>query len=149
MKRSYDYQRVRTHRPYTITSLAKLFEVNPATVRRWIKHDGLKVAIISEERPIVMQGRLVKVWMKTWQSARKQPCAPNEMYCVRCKAPRQIATESFHIVQRNEANLTVKGNCIACNAKLQRFGSVTNRGALEDAFGQKSSRHASGMTRTY
>ena len=134
MKRSYDYQRVRSHRPYTIATLAALYDVDPATVRRWIKHGGLDVAIICKKRPIVLQGSLVKAWMKARKTAKKQPCAPNEMYCVRCKAPRQIAPESFHIVQRDAANLTAKGECVTCGAKLRRFGSVANRAALEAAF---------------
>ena len=138
MKRSYDYQRVQSHRPYTIKTLASRFEVDPATVRRWIKHGGLDVAIICKKRPIVLQGSLVKAWMKARKTAKKQPCAPNELYCVRCKAPRQIATESFHILQRDAANLTAKGECVTCGAKLRRFGSMANRAKLEAAFGQNA-----------
>ena len=137
MKRSYDYQRVRSHRPYTIATLAALMDVDQATVRRWINRNGLKVAVVSEKRPIILQGSKVKAWMKARQTAQRQPCAPNEMYCVRCKSPRQIAPESFHIVQRNAAKLTVKGNCVTCGLGLHRFGSVTNRAKLEAQFGPK------------
>ena len=138
MKRSYDYQRVRSHRPYTITTLAKLMEVNPATVRRWIKLNGLDVAIVSETGRTILQGAKIKAWMKARQIAKKQPCAPNEMYCVRCKAPRQITPESLHIVQQNAVKLTVNGHCVTCGLSLQRFGSSANRANLEAQFGPKT-----------
>ena len=137
MKRSYDYQRVRSHRPYTIPKLAELLGVSEATVRRWIRLNGLDGAIIDHKRPTLLQGAKVKAWLKARQKAKRQPCAPNEMYCMRCKTPRQIRPESFHIVQRNEVNLTVKGECVKCGSKLQRFGSVADRAALEAAFGRK------------
>jgi len=137
VKRSYDYQRVRSHRPYTIATLATLMDVSQATVRRWIRLHGLDVAIVTHTRPIILQGSKVKAWMKARQIAKKQPCASNEIYCVGCKNPRQIAPESFHIVQRNAAKLTVKGNCITCGLGLHRFGSVAYRANLEAQFGPK------------
>ena len=148
MKRSYDYQRVRSHRPYTIASLAELFDVDQATVRRWIKRDGLDVAIISTARPIVVQGRLVKAWMKACQSAKKQPCAPNQMYCVRCKTPRHIRPESFEIVLRNTSKLTAQGDCEACGLTLRRFGTRANRAALEAAFAPNPDQRPSGAPHT-
>ena len=137
MSLSKDYQRVRSHRPYTIVTLAELLEVNPATVRRWIKLHGLDVAITDKRRPVILSGAKVKDWMKVRQAANRQPCAPNEMYCVRCKAPRRINVETFHVIQRNASKLTVKGDCEACGLTLQRFGSVANRAALEAVFGRK------------
>ena len=112
-------------------------QVNPATVRRWIRLYGLDAAIVTQSLPIILQGSKVKAWMKARQIAKKQPCASNEIYCVGCKNPRQIAPESFHIVQRNAAKLTLKGNCVTCGLVLHRFGSVANRATLEAQFGPK------------
>lgn len=134
MKRAYDFQQVRKNRPYTVQSLAKQLDVNDRTVRRWIKYDGLDAAIIDHDRPIILQGAKVKEWGKARQKALKQPCAENEIYCVRCKVPRQINPDSFHIIQRSQTNLTVKGDCKTCGLTLHRFGSVANRAALEGQF---------------
>ncbi len=134
MSLSKDYQRVRSHRPYTIVTLAELLEVNPATIRRWIKLHGLDMAITNTRRPIILNGAKIKDWMKARQVAKRQPCAPNEMYCVRCKSPRQIMVETFQIIQRNASKLSVKGECEVCGLTLQRFGSVANRAALEAVF---------------
>ena len=137
MNRSYDFQRVRSHRPYTITSLAVLFDINPATVRRWIKRDGLNVAIVDESRPIILQGSKVKVWGKALQQAKKRPCASGEMYCVRCKKPSRVNPDSVQIIQHNQSKLTVKGECKGCGMTLHRFGSIRNRASLEAQFGPK------------
>gem|GEM_PF-1771924 len=138
MKRSYNYQRIRSHRPYTITSLAELFEINPATVRRWIKKDGLDTAVTSWERPIILSGAMIKGWMKARQRAKRQPCAANEVYCVGCKLPRRIHFETLQIIQHKAKTLTVRGGCIECGLTIQRFGSVANRPALEAAFRSNS-----------
>lgn len=137
MSLSKDYQRVRSNRPYTIVTLAELLEVNPATIRRWIKLHGLDSAITDTRRPIILNGAKIKDWMKARQADKRQPCAPNEMYCVRCKAPRRIKAETFHIFQRKASKLAAKGECEACGLTLQRFGSVANRAALEAVFGPK------------
>ncbi|WP_427451998.1 hypothetical protein [Litorimonas sp. WD9-15] len=139
MSLSKDYQRVRSHRPYTIVTLAELLEVNPATIRRWINLHGLDVAITNTRRPIILNGAKIKDWMKARQVAKRKPCGPNEMYCVRCKVPRQIKGDTFHIIQRNASKLTVKGDCKTCGLTLQRFGSVANRAALEAVFCPKRS----------
>lgn len=137
MKRSYDFHRVRSHRPYTIATLAALLGVDKRTVRRWIEHDGLDVAIVDHSRPIILQGSKVKAWGIARQKAKRRPCGFGEMYCVRCKAPRRINPDSFQIVQHNQSKLTVKGDCQTCSLTLRRFGSPSNRAALEAEFGPK------------
>lgn len=136
MKRSYNFQLVRSHRPYTIASLAKLLGVSPATVRRWIKVNGLDVAIVSETGPIILKGDKVKAWGKARQQARRQPCKPDEIYCVRCKSPQRIKPETFHTVQHNTVNLTAKGDCVTCGLRMGQFGSVANLSSLEVRFGK-------------
>ena len=148
MKRSFNYQRVRSHRPYTIAKLAALYDVDPATVRRWIKRNGLDVAIVCKQRPVILQGKLVKAWMKARQTAKKQPCAPDQMYCVRCKEPRHIRSDNSLIVQLRGPKLTAQGDCDACGLTLRRFGTTANRAALEAAFRPKSGGQASGDAHT-
>lgn len=137
MKRSYDFHRVRSHRPYTIATLAALLGAGERTVRRWIERDGLAVAIVDHSRPIILLGSKVKAWGLARKKAKRQPCGFGEMYCVRCKTPRRIDPDSFHIILRNQTKLTVKGDCETCGLTLHRFGSPSNRAALEAEFGPK------------
>ena len=93
MQRKYDYRLIKSHRPYTLISLAKLLDVHPATIRAWIKNDGLSCAVVADTRPMILSGAKVKAWMEIRQKAKKRPCASNEM-CIasnaktRAKSPK-------------------------------------------------------------
>lgn len=137
MARSYDWQRIRTHRPYTLETFAALFDVHPATVRRWIKFYGLDVAIVSDQRPLILNGKLARDWMRDWTASRKQPCGPDEVYCVACKAPRKTVPGTVYIVAPKPPKITLKGDCDTCGRTLNRFDTEANRAALEAQFGLK------------
>ena len=137
MSRSYDWQRVRSHRPYTVESLAALYGVNVATVRRWIRSHGLDIAVVATDRPMILSGRLTRDWMRKREDGRKQPCGRGEVYCVACKAPRRLKDETAHIVLHKPPKMTVEGDCDACGLTLRRFANMAERGDLEASFGLK------------
>lgn len=137
MARSYDWQRIRTHRPYTLETFAALFGVHAATVRRWIRRDGLDAAIVSTQRPLIINGKLAREWMKAEAANRKQPCGPNEIYCVACKSPRTTVSGTVRIVTTKPPKIILQGDCGVCDRPLQRFDTEANRGALEARFGLK------------
>jgi hypothetical protein len=138
MPRSYDWQRIRTHRPYTLETFAALFAVHSATVRRWIKVHGLDAAIVSDQRPLILNGKLARDWMRDWTASRKQPCGPDEIFCVACKAPRRAIPGTLHIVSHKPPKITLQGDCHACGRTLRRFDTESNRAALEAQFGLES-----------
>ncbi len=138
MARSYDWQLIRTHRPYTLETFAALFDVHPATVRRWIKCNGLDVAIVSDQRPLILSGRQARDWMRKWGASRKQPCGPGEIYCVACKAPRTPLSGTVYIVTPKPPKIILQGECSTCGRTLRRFDTEPNRPALEADFDLKS-----------
>jgi len=121
MQRKYDYRLIKSHRPYTLITLAKLLDVHPATIRAWIKNNGLSCAVVADTRPMILSGVKVKAWMEKRHKAKKRPCASNEMYCVKCKEPRQIAKGSFRIKSGNAQKITVMGDCADCGMTLRNF----------------------------
>lgn len=135
MSRSYDWQRVRSHRPYTVESLAALYGINVATVRRWIRRDGLDIAIVARERPLILSGKLTREWMRKREDDRKQPCGPSEVYCVACKQPRCLRDGTAHVILHKHPKMTVEGECNSCGLTLRRFANVAERAILEANFG--------------
>ena len=135
MARSYDWQRIRTHRPYTLKSLGDLYGVHPATVRRWIKVEGLSVAIVGTGKPVILNGKSARDWMRKREAARKQPCGPDEVYCVACKSPRPLSPGTARIVAGTAPKINVEGACTGCGRTLRRFDTEANRAALEARFG--------------
>lgn len=137
MKRKYDYRRVKSNRPYTLATLAKLFGVHSATVRGWIKKDGLSVAVVGQSHSIILHGAKVKAWMKAREKAKRRPCAPDEMFCTRCKEPRKIAEGSFRIKSGNTQKVTAIGDCIICGLTLRNFNIASNLDDLKRRYDPK------------
>lgn len=135
MARSYDWQRIKTNRPYTLDGLAALYDVHPATVRRWINKGGLSVAISDHSRPMLLSGAKARAWMKAFGASRRQPCGPNEMYCVACKSPRTVAPNTVRITRHKPPKITLRGDCSGCARTLHRFDTDANRAALTVRFG--------------
>lgn len=133
----YDWQRIKTNRPYTLEGLAALYSLHPATVRRWIKHGGLSVAVIDQTRPMLLSGAETRLWMKAQQDNRRQECGPSEMYCVGCKSPQTVAPETVQIIAQKPPKITLTGDCGGCGRTLRRFDTEANRNALTDSFGLK------------
>jgi hypothetical protein len=133
----YDWQRIKTNRPYTLEKFAALYGLHPATVRRWIKLGGLSIAIIDQTRPMLLSGAKARHWMKAQQTDRSQKCGPNEIYCVACKTPQTVAPETVQIITHNSPKITLTGGCDGCGRTLHRFDTEANRAALVVRFGLK------------
>ncbi|PHR62334.1 MAG: hypothetical protein COA47_04510 [Robiginitomaculum sp.] len=137
MQRKYDYRLIKSRRPYTLASLAKLLKVHPATIRGWIKTGGLSVAVVDNTRPVILNGAKVKSWMEARAKERKRPCGPDEMYCVRCKSPRQIVKGSFRAKSSNTQKVTVMGDCEECGLTLRSFNTAANLDDLAARYNPK------------
>lgn len=137
MMQRYDWQRIKTNRPYTLGGLATLYDVHPATVRRWIRKGGLSVAVIDNTRPMLLSGAKARAWMKAQQAARRQICGLSEIYCVACKAPQTVAPDTVRIIVHKPPKITLTGECDGCGRTLRRFDTDANRDALTARYGMK------------
>lgn len=79
---------VKIHRSYEVAEIAELFGIHRNTVRQWIKQ-GLPVA--DRHRPQLITGSALRDFLQSTRSKNKRPCQPGELYCLRCRAPRQPA----------------------------------------------------------
>lgn len=73
------------HRSYTVEETARRFGVHRNTVRAWIRN-GLPTC--DKQRPTLILGSDLLAFLKARRDANKSPCAPGEIYCVRCRAPK-------------------------------------------------------------
>jgi len=86
MAKRISLRRVRTNQPYTVDELADAVAVTPPTVRGWI---DAGLTTIDGDRPAIIMGFHALKFLKQRQSSIKQPMAPDEFYCFRCKVPRR------------------------------------------------------------
>ncbi len=76
------------------------------------------------------------------QSARRRKCPPDELYCFRCREPRQAASDSVAIVLENEKTVRITGRCIECDTRMNKKGSRAKLNEIERTFGLSTKRHA-------
>ncbi len=109
------------HRSYTIEETANLFGVHKNTVGSWIKQ-GL--AICGKKRPILITGRELRVFLEAKKVKNKRPCKPDEIYCMRCRAPKKPAADLVEY----EATTATLGNIVAicpdCESIMNRRVSL-------------------------
>ena len=86
-----NYRLVKTHRTYTVEEIASLFHVHRNTVREWVKR-GLPTC--DDRRPMLILGPELAAFLQARRLKNRQTCAPGELYCVRCRAPRVPAGTS-------------------------------------------------------
>ena len=128
MARRYNVRRVKIHRTYGPSEVAKLLNVHRHTVSRWIA-SGLP--LIERKRPYLIHGADLRAFLAARQP-RKQPLWPGEMYCLPCRAPQRPAGDMADFVPRSAATGTLIGICPRCDRLMHRAVSL---GAVGKACG--------------
>lgn len=114
---------IRRDHSYSINEIADLFGVHPNAVRRWMK-DGLRQ--IDSFRPQLIHGTELIAYLDRRQSTRKRRCAPNEMYCFKCREPRRASAGRVVVCQSGCKRLTIRARCEQCGTRMNR-GSTPAR----------------------
>ena len=128
---TYNVRLVRRDLSYTIQEIAELFNLHPNAVRRWVKA-GLPT--IDEHRPQLIHGSDLIDFLNKRQQSRKQRCAPDEMYCCRCRAPRRPRPGTVVVDRLNARQFMIRGRCELCGTRMNRSGSVARLAEVERAF---------------
>src|ERR1700729_4060961 len=107
---------VKAYRTYAVEELAALFKVHPNTVRAW-RDFGLTT--IDDLKPMLFLGTTVAAFLRQRRLARKQPCAPGQIYCLPCRAPK---TPAFSIADLpvTDTNGDLQGLCPDCGRLIHR-----------------------------
>lgn len=129
-RRRANWRRIKRHRSYTVDELARTLDVSKGTVRLWLKK-GLPS--ITDRRPALLLGDDVISFLKT-QGRPKQTCAPGEMFCLKCQAPRKPAFDMVEVASATPSSVNLRGFCPECETLMHQ--RVSQRKL--DAFGQKT-----------
>jgi excisionase family DNA binding protein len=110
------------HRSYTVDEIATLYGLHRNTVRSWINDRGLPT--VDQRRPVLVLGSHLAAFLEARRKANKRPCGPGEIYCLRCREPRQPAGGAvrYHPLTATQGNLV--GLCGCCGAGLNRRVSL-------------------------
>ncbi len=133
-KRRINPTRIKTTRTYTIHETSKAINVHKNTINHWIK-EGLKP--IDAQRPLLFHGSELRRFISARQISRKQVCAIDELYCLKCHAPRKAKNGSIKLEICNQKTGNLIGECVECGTHINRRISLAKRDIFENAHGLK------------
>jgi hypothetical protein len=136
-KRRPNYRLVKIHRCYTVEEAARLLGTHKNTVRAWVRA-GLPTC--DSKRPTLILGRDLAAYLQARRTKNKRPCQPGEIYCVRCRAPKQPAGDMAEYQPITEQLGNLEGICPDCDLMIYRRASMAKlaeiRGKLDITFAE-------------
>ena len=114
----YNLRLIRQDYTYQTQQVAQMFGICDHTVLRWIKH-GLP--IIPESRPYLIHSEDLRQFLGKRQTCRKQPCAPNQVYCLKCRKPQQVALGSLNTIPTKNDFIRLTGLCRCCGCTINKI----------------------------
>lgn len=117
-KRTYNTRLVKDNYSYSVEQIADLFGIEVATVRRWIKEEGL--VRIPKTRPILIHSSALKSFLENRKTKRKKTCKPHEVLCFKCKTQRIPKQNSGKAENLPNGSVRFRAKCGACNTKVNK-----------------------------
>ena len=110
-------RRVKRLRTYDVREAADATGATTQTVRKWLQ-EGL--APVPGIRPAIVRGADLIAFLKSREAARKRPCGPGRLYCLRCKAPSDPAFGELEYWPDTAITGSLKGLCATCGGWMAR-----------------------------
>lgn len=111
-------QRIKANRQYTYDELAEAVGVTVQTVRSW-RCDGLPVMM--DQIPHLVMGYHAKDFVTKRARKARQPLKDHEVYCMRCKAPRDPFGMMADYIPINTDRGRLKTLCGTCEGQCMRL----------------------------
>ncbi len=111
---------------YYVEQVADLLGVDMATVRRWVREEGLER--IPHARPHMIHSSALRAFLEKKQAKQKKRGAPHEVFCFRCQLPRAPEMESATIEVLPNTSIRFKAKCSVCGGKINKSIKGTDWG---------------------
>lgn len=118
MSRKYNTRLIREDYSYYVEQVVDLLSVDIATVRRWMREEGLQR--IPNTRPHMIHSSQLKAFLEKKKAVRKKPCAANEIFCFRCQTPRIPKLGSATVTILPNKSIRLNAACAECSGKMCR-----------------------------
>lgn len=118
MGRKYNTRLIKNDYSYYVEQIADLLGIDVATVRRWMREEGLRR--IPKTRPHIIHSTELKAFLNKQQAKRKKPCASHEVFCFSCQWPRTPKVGSATVTPLPNTCISFKAICSECGGKMNR-----------------------------
>ena len=122
-KRNQNPRLAKIHRSYKVDEIAELYGTHKNTVLNWIRQ-GLPN--IDNKRPLMILGSDLNAFHAKRRVKNKHTCKLNEIYCMKCKIPKEPAVGMVEYKPINEKTGNIIGLCSACGTLMHRCISLVN-----------------------
>lgn len=112
---------IKIHRSYSIEDAARTLGVHKNTVANWLKN-GLSP--IDDQRPILIQGRVLRAFLRERRDRQKRRCSVGELYCLKCRSPKPPLDRKAIYVPLTNAGGNLQGRCSDCLSIICRRVSL-------------------------
>ena len=119
----YNLGLIKRSNTYSIYEIAELFQINRATIRNWLKQGLSK---IDDKKPYLIHGSDLYLFLDIKKKKYKRKCAPDELFCMKCKEPRRPTNLSVYLEVQSMNIYRFKGSCSVCNSIMYKAFSVKN-----------------------
>src|SRR5215468_536265 len=107
-------RRVKIHRSYTVEEVASALGLHKNTVRRWVAGD---LKPIDDRRPTMFRGVDVVEFLQKRRTVSKRPCAPGQMYCFKCRTPKNPTGSMADLEVAGPSTGRLVGICPTCGTR--------------------------------
>jgi hypothetical protein len=123
-KKTFNPNHIKMNRSFSVPEIAETLGVNRHTILYWHKKEGLKA--IDDRVPYMFHGKELRRFIRERQEKRKHKCAPDEFFCLKCRAPRKSIKNQVTITISNRKQLNIQGTCPVCSSKINRRNTTAN-----------------------
>lgn len=117
LKRKFNLNRIKRDMSYSPHEICELLGVHKNTVHMWLK-EGLHR--IDKIRPYLIHGSNLYAFLKARQEKRYKSCAPNEMYCMKCRKPLPVWENIVDVIIYNAKKVMLHGLCVVFVTALSK-----------------------------
>ena len=131
-KKKINAARIRQSQTYSRHEISKKLGIHKNTITHWVK---VGLAPLDNRKPELFHGSELKRFIKARRQKRKNICADNEMFCLKCRMPRTAKDKSVSIFKPNEKTANLVGECTVCGTTINRRISIGKLAIFEKSFG--------------
>lgn len=117
-KRTYPLRLIKQNYTYSLDQIADMYGIDLATVRRWIRFEGLER--LPKTRPYLVHSTALRKFLEKRQKSRKQKCRDQEIYCLKCRCPRIPRPGSGNVRPQPNECIRFLAACATCGCKINK-----------------------------